>query len=252
MKNRKRFGLALALLLLAGSAVTAYAEDRVGSNGWRVLFDGEDMDSNFTSSNITEEMSAMQPGDSVSFSVSLENKSDITTDWYMTNEVLRTLEESQTVAEGGAYTYLLEYVDSSNQTTTLYSSDTVGGDEQSGDREGLQEATESLEDYLFLDTLDPGQSGSVNLRVALDGETQGNEYQDTMAQLQLNFAVEQSDTTTTTTTTTTESPSTGTPEKEVIKTGDDHGMLLWSLIALGSGLLILLLAIIKRRKDRRS
>ena len=32
--------------------------------------------------------------------------------------------------------------------------------------------------------------GIITLEVALDGETQGNSYQDTLADLQMNFAVE--------------------------------------------------------------
>ena len=43
-------------------------------------------------------------------------------------------------------------------------------------------------------TLEPGESGSVKLLVGLDGESQGNVYQDTLAKLMMNFAVEDNST----------------------------------------------------------
>ena len=51
------------------------------------------------------------------------------TDWYMTNEVLKSLEDSVSVAEGGAYTYILTYKDAAGTETVLYSSEVVGGEE---------------------------------------------------------------------------------------------------------------------------
>ena len=44
--------------------------------------------------------------------------------------------------------------------------------------------------FFSLDTLEPGENGTVNLTVGLDGESQGNIYQDTLAKLMMNFAVE--------------------------------------------------------------
>ena len=41
-----------------------------------------------------------------------------------------------------------------------------------------------------LDTLAKGDKGRITLEVELDGETQGNDYQNTLADLQMNFAVE--------------------------------------------------------------
>lgn len=70
-------------------------------------------------------------------------------------------------------------------TVVLFDSDTVGGD--GGD--GLYEATDSLDEFFKLCTMAPGGSGYVTLRVKLDGETQGNGYQNTLAKLRLIFAV---------------------------------------------------------------
>ena len=72
----------------------------------------------------------------------------------------------------------------------LYSSETVGGEDTAGG-EGLHQATGALEDYFYLGRLESGEEGRVLLTVELEGETQGNDYQDTLARLQMNFAVEE-------------------------------------------------------------
>ena len=48
--------------------------------------------------------------------------------------------------------------------------------------------------FFYLKTLEPGESGNVKLLVGLDGESQGNVYQDTLAKLMMNFAVEDNST----------------------------------------------------------
>ena len=105
--KKKLCSLFLILLLAAGSTLTAHAEDYIGGNGWYVRFVGNKMESNFKSSDIADAISALQPGDSIAISISLENKDTSATDWYMTNKVLQSLEDSQNVAEGSAYTYVL-------------------------------------------------------------------------------------------------------------------------------------------------
>ena len=85
----------------------------------------------------------------------------------------------------------MTYRNGAGEEATLYSSENVGGDGKGGlPEQGLHEATDSLEDFFYLDTLDAGGEGLITLKVCLDGETQGNAYQDTMAKLQMNFAVE--------------------------------------------------------------
>lgn len=73
----------------------------------------------------------------------------------------------------------------SSNTVVLFDSETVGGDGGAG----LYEATDGLDEFFKLCTMAPGGSGYVTLYVKLDGETQGNGYQNTLARLRLNFAV---------------------------------------------------------------
>ncbi len=84
----------------------------------------------------------------------------------------------------------MTYYDPSGAEVVLYDSETVGGEGTSYVGKGLEQATDSLDDFFYLDRLDAGKAGSVHLKVILDGETQGNGYQDTLARLQMNFAVE--------------------------------------------------------------
>ncbi len=186
MKKRYQC-LALVASLLIGSTVTVQAEEYT-ADGWKTQYADGKMTSNFDSSDVAGSVSSLLPGDSVTIELDLENQDKKSTDWYMTNEVLSSLEDSQESASGGAYTYILTYTASTGEVTTLYSSDNVGGEKDSLAGEGLHEATQS--DFFYLDRLESGSHGKVSLTVALDGETNGNGYQNTLAKLQMAFAVE--------------------------------------------------------------
>lgn len=266
--------LALAAALAVTGVTACAAEEYAGAGGWKVTFDGERMASNFTTGAMSDTVYGMQPGDVVTLGVALENTADYTTDWYMTNEVLSSLEDSQGVAEGGVYSYTLAYTSGSGAVTTLYDSEAVGGEETTGmeGEEGLHEATDSLEDFFYLDTLASGGSGTVSLTVSLDGETQGNAYQDTLADLQMNFAVERSQREpgegTQTVTPVPVTPTPGTtgaaapsatpvprPTREPgrdfdAQTGDDTRILPFALAALASGAVVLCVALWRRRKEK--
>lgn len=187
--KRKILCFVIAAAMTAAMGTKTSAEEFQGKRSWTVEFDGEAVESNLQSSELTEQIYQIQPGDSIELQVAIGNSGGSETDWYMTNEVLQSLEDSQSVAEGGAYGYELSYVGPDGTETVIYSSASVGGETDAGE-EGLHQATGSLEDYFYLDRLADGEKGQVLLRVQLDGETQGNDYQDTLARLQMNFAVE--------------------------------------------------------------
>lgn len=245
-KNRIAAAAAAALAAMISFPLSAAAETFYGEEGWQVVFDGERMESTFTNAQIDDTIYQMQPGDTAEIHLGLRNECSEDTWWYMTNEVLRTLEESQDVAEGGAYSYHLTYRGPDGEEDVLYSSEHVGGDTVNESGEGLHQATDSLEDYFYLDTLAEGETGEVCLQVHLEGETQGNEYQNTLARLQMNFAVElaQADT----------PPGGDTPgSTDIVRTGDTSRAMAWSVISLTAGLFILCFALIRilggRRKE---
>lgn len=257
-----------ACILFAGmlfSTGTAARAETLGSE-WNVTFTaGSGMDSDYTASDFNKAAYGMQPGDDMEIRLNLKNDNTSAANWYMTNEVLQSLEETAgSSASGGAYEYELTYTTPEGTQEILFTSDTVGG-ENTGDRVGLHGATSGLEDYFYLDTLAPGQKGLITLRIALDGETQGNAYQNTLASLQMNFAV---DTTTAYTNTVTEvvgeepedrDPGTDRPEggsgnrTGIVRTGDENSLVPFFLAAGISGLLLLLLALygLKERKKEK-
>ncbi len=142
--KRKLFHLLLPGVLLASMTMNVCAETSYGGSDWRVTFtDEKKMESSFKTSDINDTIYGIQPGDNAIVELSLKNENETPTDWYMTNKVLYSLEDrsANSGASGGAYTYRLVYTDKDNNESVLFDSDTVGGDQNSGGREGLREAT---------------------------------------------------------------------------------------------------------------
>lgn len=254
MRKKRYACLVLAALLSFGSAAPVYAVEREGKDGWKAEFTGKAIESNFTSSAFAEEISGLEPGDSIRIRIAVKNSSGKGTDWYMSNEVLESLEDASP-AKGGAYQYELSY-EGSGDPKILYSSGSVGGEAVSGAGEGLHEATDSLEQFFYLDHLDGGKEGYITLVVGLNGESQVASYQNTLARLRLNFAVEE----------TAENgrkgggsggesspsnPGSVVYSPGAVQTGDPGGMAFWSGLALVSGLLLLVCAVVSLRRERR-
>lgn len=235
--------LAWAVCLLWGLALPAQANSYTGGSGWRVVFtDEEVMRSTFKSAELSDQLARLEPGDDVVFTLTLTNENETAVDWYMTNKVLYSLEDrsANAATNGGAYSYVLTYRSAAGEEKILYSSDTVGGEHVSAAGEGLHEATNALEDFFYLDTHSTGQKGTITLKVALDGETQGNDYQDTLADLAMNFAVEL------------KTPGASVP-RVIVQTGDRSRLGLYYGVMAVSGMLFLLLAVDSirhRRKER--
>ena len=224
---KKHMMTVLLVLLMMVFPATVFADD-AGS----VTYDGKDLVSNFK----TIDVSDLQPGDSQEYTITVKNDGKEKTDWWLSNKVLKTLEENSE-ASGGAYTYELKYNDE-----VIYSNDTVGGEKATSENEyGLREATDAMKEFFHFTALNPGESGVVTLRVALDGESQGNVYQDATGEIELIFAVEpyvEGEPT----------PPTPTPAP---KTGDDSNMLPYYIVAIGAGALLLLLGLGRMKKSRK-
>jgi len=281
--KKRIFSFLLIVLMIQMLLVSVSAQTFYGKEGWKVVFTPEEeMQSNFSTADWNDPISGLQPGDDVYLTVDLTNEHQETTDWYMENEIIKSLEDqsSNENTHGGAYTYELYYDSTSGVHRDLFSSDTVGGESvletEQKRREGLNEATNNLEEYFYLDTLPNGQGGTVTLHVALDGETQGNDYQDTLAQLRLRFAVELGATSPTPTPSNTPTPTpsssvtptpstsvTPTPTSRVtptptptttrvVKTGDETDLIPYLVVMAVSGLLFLALAIYSLHKRRQA
>ncbi len=240
MKKKFVFPAAAAMLLVFAITVPVAAET-TRTNAGNVSFTGSKMKSSFSSSKLAASVSEMQPGDSVTFEVELSSSADYNTDWYMSNEVLSSLEDAQDVAENGGYSYRLAYTDGSGKETVLYNSDNIGGEKNQAAGTGLNEATDSLDDFFYLDRLGTGGGGKVSLAISLDGESQGNIYQDTLATLKMNFAAEQASGNSTP-----RQPGSSVHLTNQVKTGD-----IWTggaLAALMAGIVFLIAGLLSMKK----
>ena len=248
MNKKILASLLLTVVILIGAVpMQVLAED--SEVKWTVMFDSNArMRSNYKSEVVNEAVAGMQPGDSVTFTVSTLSQYAKPTDWYLRNDAIKSLEESTAAAKaaGGAYSYVLKYKDNTtNKEVVLYDSDTVGGDAH---KEGLKSATTSLNDWQYLGSLTKdGKGGTITLKMTLEGETQGNRYQDTVADVILQLGVEIQ-------------TQKKTTERKVIttrgranrpKTGDTNRMILYAAVAAAAGIILLVYAIlaIKRRKE---
>ena len=234
--KKKVFAFIVVLSLILTLPLAVCADHLSGGSDWTVEFTkDEKLESNFSSSSIADAARGLQPGDDLTVTIRLINSSGKTADWYMLNEIIRSLEDTQANAAGGAYTYQLTYAPSVGQLVTLYDSETVGGELNGSEPEGLNEVDSALKNYMALETMRSGNSGTVTLKVSLDGETQGNSYQDSLADLRMRFAVEL------------------TPIGKIIKTGDESMNVSPFYIGMAvSGLLFLVLAVdgLRQRKKQ--
>ena len=249
--NKRIVSVICLLCLIFSISAAAYAEHQETTIG-TVWFnaDGKTMSNDFqknltdttVESELIKRMKEMQPGDDVTFFIDLRNDYSKSTNWYMTSKIVSSLEKG--TAENGAYTYHLYYVNNtSGKVTDIYDSNRIGG--VIGDSEtsstGLLEINDALkedytasngEKYFYLDNLSRGQGGRVILDIELDGETQGNDYQDRLADLKMNFAVQVVE------------PNSPPPSNRTApKTGDENNLLPYYIVMIVSGLMFLYFAL---------
>lgn len=242
----KRFITVLALTLTMIMGLTAFANAESSNVNGYCYFDGDDIVCDFESDVVADTIKGLEPGDDVTFTVKYENKYDETTNWYMRNEALATLEQSYDRTQNGGYTYILTDVAPDGTETVLFDNSAVGGEytmptdgsktshggENTG--EGLHQATNAADEWFFIQTLKKGQSGKTRLYVKFDGESEVNDYMDTEGELLIAYAVELNE----------------TQPFKTVKTGDDTHILTYVAVMLAA-LLLLILAIMSYRKDRR-
>lgn len=246
---KRLLSILLAAALVCAAPVLALAESRTGKT-WNVTYttDGKLKD-DYSSREYADQISQLEPGDDITLTVKLDHQNATAADWYLRNDVIKTLEDASH-ATGSAYTYRLTYQGTS-ANHTLFDS-TVGGDTGSG----LRDADDG--NFIYLDNLSQGKSGTVTLYVALDGETEGNAYFDTLAQIKLAFAVEPSTSTSTTErTTNTTSNTTGTTtelnenRRGLVRTGEENRLFPFYVAMLVSGLLFGALAVVSYRERKK-
>lgn len=234
-KQRIIISFVLAFCMIFALSTTVYGESFTGDPDWNVQFtSGKEMVQNFTTQDLNDELRGFQPGDDAVFTIALKNTNSMSTDWYMENDILKSLEDNSynKSAGGGTYGYQLLYSGPGGDRV-LFDSETVGGDEYNTIAgQGLNEATDALDNWFYLDTLKEGQAGKITIKVMFEGETMPNAYQDTIADLSAQFAVEM-------------------PTGHIVKTGDDSSnWMLYLVLALATLALIVAVTVFVRSKRK--
>lgn len=241
--------LLMTAFLVCGAGDCAFA-DSTRLNG-EAHFDGSKIKSTFDAQKVTDTFENLQPGDEITVTVKYQNDYSASTDWYMANEIVKTLEKIDNAkkaagedgkAENGGYTYSLIQTDKDGKQIVLFSNDKVGGDAKPAGMEGLEQATNALDDWFYIETLKKGQFGLMTLNVRFDGETEVNDYMDTDGEVLLKFAVEL----------TKSGKQTGTPTylQKFVNTGDMH-KIGYFLLMIISGLLILTVLLMRKNDKKR-
>lgn len=234
---------AVVMLAMTGMPVFANSTKMAGE----AHYNGSEITSTFDEAEVAKAFSDLQPGDEITVTVKYQNDTPDSTDWYMGNEVLKTLEKVDSAKAGqpenGGYTYTLIHTDKDGKDTVLFSNDEVGGDAKPADMEGLEQATNALDDWFYIQTVGQGKGGTVTLNVKFDGETEVNDYMDTDGEVLVKFAVEK----TGSATPPESKKDPDTQQGHGTKTGDYFKLGLFLLMMLAG--LIMLVLLLKRRRD---
>ena len=222
--KKRLLSLAAALLLMASLMAPCAGADYNNpdyTDAGTVTFDGKTMTGLGATVNID---SNFQPGDDLKITITLNNACDTASDWYMSNEVMKPFEDA--LAQDGSYTYRLDY-SGPDGARTLFSSDGIGGSSTIS----LQDTTFGLKNYFYLGKLPAYNTATVTLYVAIDGETQNNSYFNTLARVNMRFAVEKNGT------------------RYIPKTAETGELYVWGGVTLGCAVLAAILLITDRKRN---
>ena len=233
--KKKLFAMMSALFVMLGSVMPVMADTKTES--YKVVYDGTTMSQNLPT---TGYFGGVEPGDTVKISVELSNTSSQASDWYMENTISKIFETSTSMT--GSYIYELTITDNSTkEVTTLYTNKSVGGEKGTGLQSVGDYFSDGLE-WFYIGNIAAGSTATVNLTVKLDGDTQGNDYMNTLGKLKFNFGVEPANVQTIT--------KTGENKKvTTVKTSTDTGYSIYSILACVSGLLLFVLACVMGKNE---
>lgn len=147
---------------------------------WDVSYNGSSFSSTYDSEDAV--ISNAMPGDTITYSVTYTNLSSESADFYMNADVISSLENNSN-ANGGAYSFKIL-----NNDTVLFDSETVGGDVK--DVVGLNQINGNEGAYFSLGSVDKDDAGTVYIYIALDGNSQTNNYMASFANLEVKFGAE--------------------------------------------------------------
>lgn len=261
---KKKIWMASLILAVALCVSTqVYAEETEEANKTVVLNEKNKITYTDGENEIADAFRDMAPGDEKTIVLRIENNSDHSASFFLSQETTRALEDA-TKATGGAYTYQLSVGTNQEDAESLL--DTIAGGYKEnqksraaglvGDAEGLAGITE-LENYVFLAELGKGDYVNVYLTLAIDGEgfdsTDLIDYSNAAGELAFNFRAYYED----------RAPKVEYGEDKIVteivdqvvplavKTGDNWNMMpVIGLLAIGA--LLIVFALKKRKVERES
>jgi hypothetical protein len=129
----------------------------------------------------------MAPGDTRTVAIKVENDNSHSAAFFVSEDTVATLEEGNSNAKGGAYSFGLS-VGAAEQTAQSLLSAVAGGYDSNGKARttGLSDITE-LNNYQYLAELAPGEATYVFLTLELDGESFDSNYANTLGTLAFQF-----------------------------------------------------------------
>lgn len=167
--KKKIISIAFALVLLLGmTGVVSAADSSINYLG------NNKFETNFTTDGFLNTFANLVPGDQKEESIVLSNNSDKTIDYYMSTEVAKAFEDIEGIAGGAAYAVKLSVVKDGTEKVIYGNGEdaaVIGGNES-----GLNVLDSSLSDNLMVATLKKGESATVKLSIALEGEGMGSAY----------------------------------------------------------------------------
>ena len=162
--------LVTLMVLLISTSMTAFAKDIP-----TITFDGgKTLENGLESADFEDTFKGMLPGEERTQSIVLKNTDKNTVDYYMSMKILKAFEDFEQAA-GAAYSVKLSVAQGEKETLiygTGVDATTIGG----VDGKGLYDLNGSLNDSFLVATLATGESATVKLSIAIDGESFGNGY----------------------------------------------------------------------------
>jgi hypothetical protein len=182
---RKKCSVFMGIILV----MTLFAQTLVNAETLQTVSLTEDNELVYTQdeSSLAAAFDGMAPGDGRTVAIKVENDNSHSAAFFISEDTLTSLEESNRNARGGAYSFQLSVGETAESAQSLLEAIAGGYDaEQNASTSGLADITE-LNDYQYLAELAPGESTYVFLTLELDGESFDSNYANTIGTLAFQF-----------------------------------------------------------------
>lgn len=178
----------LAAILILSMTSFSYADDYTVE--YSCSYNGSEIKTDFDKSAFNDMAASLEPGDNIQYKVTYENDSDAASSWFVKSNVFKTLEANKAKGSGcsGAITN-----NNPNSKSPVVLFDNTKADAKAVPLEDLQKLQSATGEYLSMGNLKAGQAGSVEMEIRFDGESEDLDFTETVGELIMQFAVENTD-----------------------------------------------------------